>query len=640
MTGGSGTSFTMASLEHKIFKLIVLHNKLMEEKDLDFFLKEDPVPDKAMQRMVMSNMVAPEIATKVLQLYHRKLEKEKAALGSTPGSSPGSSPGSPRAAAAPKPAAKPAPTHAPARHKDDEEPIPLDDDDEDQPAPKRGRQDDDGMIPLVLEGHDANEVSDKVDEVGWVDDTDGSSPAGQDDAGPQAEAIDLVDDFERHEIVKSGDAAISMAASGAAPAAMTPSPGQGQTPPPATVKTQAHKAPVPGDEAIDDSVHIECDVPPQTFDPLAMKLLAKAVQLGASDMHLTAGSSPFFRLNGQLAYTDLDKLTPEQTHRIVLGFMDEAQQQHFLHHHDLDFSFEHELGRFRVNALQHFRGPGIIFRIIPKKVPTLASLGLPDTLARFTEYHQGLVLVTGPAGCGKTTTAAALIDIVNEHRKDHVITVEDPVEFLHPSKNCNITQRQVPIHTKSFASALKAALREDPDVIMIGEMRDLETVSLAIRAAETGHLVIGTLQTKSAARTIDRVIDVFPEDQQAQIRAMLSESLRGIISQQLLPRKDGKGRVVALEVLNVVTSVSNLIRDAKTFQLPSLMQTGRKQGQVMMDDSLHELVKQGLITEESAARAAENPKRFRADLSDAAAAKAAAEAAAAAAEAKAAGKRR
>ncbi|MBI1372429.1 MAG: PilT/PilU family type 4a pilus ATPase [Phycisphaera sp.] len=348
------------------------------------------------------------------------------------------------------------------------------------------------------------------------------------------------------------------------------------------------------------------------MDPEARQFLQAAVEAGASDLHLTAGSRPFMRHNGELNFFDAPQLTPDRARRMVLGFMDDEQQQQFLRHRDLDFSFDggDELGRCRVNALMQFRGPSIIFRIIPKTIPTLDDLGMPASLGRLTEWTQGLVLVTGPAGCGKSTTAAALVDLVNSNRKDHIITVEDPVEYIHPSKNCNVTQRQVPIHTKTFAAALKAALREDPDVIMIGEMRDLETISLAMTAAETGHLVIGTLHTKSASRTIDRIVDVFPSDQQAQVRTMLSEALRGIITQQLVRRADGSGRVAALEVLYVNTAVSNLVRDSKTFQLPSVMQTGRKQGQKLMDDSLKELAQSGVITKDDAMKAAENPNKL------------------------------
>jgi twitching motility protein PilT len=361
----------------------------------------------------------------------------------------------------------------------------------------------------------------------------------------------------------------------------------------------------------DDHARIECPVAPNDLDPMAVKFIKDAIKAGASDIHLSAGTPPFYRLHGNLVVSDMPPLTAEQAQRIVLGFMNDQQQQHFLRNHDLDFSFDDpSIGRFRANALEQFRGADIIFRYIPPRIPTLAELGLPESLARLTEYHQGLVLVTGSAGCGKSTTAAALIDLVNASRKDHIITVEDPVEYLHKSKGCNVTMRQVPNHTKSFAAALKGALREDPDVIMIGDMRDLETVSLAIRAAETGHLVIGTLQTKSAARTVDRVVDVFPADQQGQIRTMLAESLRGVITQQLVPRADGKGRVVALELLYVNLAVANLIRDSKTFQLPSLMQVGKKMGQKLMDHSLLELFQAGTITKETALRYAENPKAF------------------------------
>jgi twitching motility protein PilT len=364
----------------------------------------------------------------------------------------------------------------------------------------------------------------------------------------------------------------------------------------------------------DAAARIESPVAPNQLDPFAVKFIKDAIKAGASDMHFSSGSPPFYRLHGRLVMSTLPSITAEQGQKIVLGFMDDKQQQHFLRHHDLDFSFDDpNIGRFRANALEQFRGTDIIFRYIPPRIPTLAELGLPDSIAKLTEYHQGLVLVTGSAGCGKSTTAAALIDLVNSSRKDHIITVEDPVEYLHKSKGCNVTMRQVPNHTASFAAALKGALREDPDVIMIGDMRDLETVSLAIRAAETGHLVIGTLQTKSAARTVDRVVDVFPSDQQGQIRTMLSESLRGIITQQLVPRADGNGRVVALEVLYVNTAVANLIRDSKTFQLPSLMQVGKRQGQKLMDHSLLELMQAGIITKETAIRYADNIKAMTKD---------------------------
>ncbi len=534
----------MPDLAHQIFRLIVLHNKLMSEKDLDFYLDNGQDPEQCLERMVASSMFEQHVADKLLMMYRKKLAKECAKRG---------------------------------------EPV---------PTPATPAESDDGSIPLALNYVDDLNEHDlhKADEVEWVDTSEHDTEKDVKHIN-DSERLDISDDFEVHAIVK-GDENAELTKPSATPSTTT-----------------AHTLTV---GASDSEGRVASPIPPGQIHPLAMKLVQKGVELNVSDIHLTSGSPPFFRMHGQLVFTEMKPLASDVALEMVLGFMDDDQQQIFLKTHDLDFSLEFEgLGRFRVNALQQFRGPSIIFRVIPTKIPTLESLGLPQTLARFTEYHQGLVLVTGPAGCGKTTTAAAMINLINQSREDHIITVEDPVEFLHVSQKCNVTQRQVPIHTGSFATALKAALREDPDVIMIGEMRDLETVSLAIRAAETGHLVIGTLQTKSAARTIDRVIDVFPEDQQAQIRSMLSESLRGIISQQLIRRKDGKGRVVALEVLDVVTAVSNLIRDAKTYQLPSLMQTGRKQGQVKMDDSLIALIDQGLITKEDAMRVAETPKMFK-----------------------------
>jgi twitching motility protein PilT len=251
-----------------------------------------------------------------------------------------------------------------------------------------------------------------------------------------------------------------------------------------------------------------------------------------------------------------------------------------------------------------------VFRPIPLEPPTLEDLSLPSSLAKLTGYHQGLVLVTGPAGCGKSSTMAALINLINEDRPDHIITVEDPIEFAHRSKMCVVNQRQVRKHTGSFASALRAALREDPDVIAIGELRDLETISLAITAAETGHLVLGTLHTNDAARTINRILDAYPPDQQSQIRAMISESLRAIVSQKLVPTADGSRRVPALEILLVNIAVSNLIREERVFQLRSVMQTGRNLGMRLFDDSLLELMRAGTISKETARKNCDDPKLF------------------------------
>jgi len=577
----------MSDLARKVFKLIVVHNKLLSEKDLNFFFTSNTTPQQCIERLVVSNMIPKDVGQKLEQVFKTKLAKEieRLAIAESVGGG-----------------------------LDDEEELveeleeeieeELDGDDGDTPVSIEDPKDD-GMDPGGSSYELAGDLSiesdlNKSDEVGWGDEAainhDEMSVHHIDDS----ERIELSDDVAPQKLIKGYDDGLSQLADDSKDTNPHPQQPKPSLPAPETTAVAS------------TSSHLVSPVAPGQIDPMAMKLLKRGVKLNCSDIHMASGSSPFFRINGSLAYTELPALTPDRALVMAMGFMDESQQQQFMLTHDIDFSLDLEgIGRFRVNALQQFRGPSIIFRYIPRHVPTLEELGLPQKLANFTEYHQGLVLVTGPAGCGKTTTAAALIDLVNTSRQDHIITVEDPVEFLQPSKGCNVTQRQVPIHTDSFATALKAALREDPDVIMIGEMRDLETVSLAIRAAETGHLVIGTLQTKSAARTIDRIIDVFPEDQQAQIRSMLSESLRGVISQSLIPRKDGKGRVVALEVLNVVNSVSNLIRDAKTYQLPSLMQTGRKQGQVMMDDSLATLIDQGLITKEEALKVSENPKRFK-----------------------------
>ncbi len=334
---------------------------------------------------------------------------------------------------------------------------------------------------------------------------------------------------------------------------------------------------------------------------------------GASDIHLGVNAQPIWRRNGLLEsiWVKAPKLTEPETQALAMGFLDEPQKKILEERGDIDFAYATSFGRFRASVVRQRLGLDIVFRIISSKLRTMDDLGLPPQLKMLTQYHNGLVLVTGAVGSGKSTTLAALIEEVNRTRNDHIITLEDPIEYIIDSKNCHVTQREVHSHTKSFAAALRGALREDPDVIMVGEMRDLETISLAITASETGHLVMGTLHTGNAARTLDRVLDVFPTDQREQIRVMVSESLRGIISQQLVPRADGTGRELALEILTNTPAVGALIRDAKTFMLPGVMQTGKKQGMRLMDDSLTELYQQGLISQEEAHSRAEQKQLMR-----------------------------
>jgi twitching motility protein PilT len=335
--------------------------------------------------------------------------------------------------------------------------------------------------------------------------------------------------------------------------------------------------------------------------------LAIGKESGASDIHLTVNLRPTWRRFGTLEpiWLQADKLTAADTERLALSFLDEAQKKLLEERGDVDFAYTNENGRYRTSVVRHRLGYDLVFRIIQANVRTMDELGLPPQLKLLTQFQNGLVLVTGSVGSGKSTTLAALVEEVNRTRHEHIITLEDPIEYLFTPQGCQVNQREVHTHTESFGAALRGALREDPDVIMVGEMRDLETISLAITASETGHLVLGTLHTGNAARTLDRLLDVFPVDQREQIRTMVSESLRGIISQQLVPRADGAGRALAIEILMNSPAVANVIRESKTFMLPGIIQTGKKLGMKLMDDSLADLYSAGLISAEEATARAE-----------------------------------
>src|SRR6266480_1592188 len=330
--------------------------------------------------------------------------------------------------------------------------------------------------------------------------------------------------------------------------------------------------------------------------------LAIAQEAGASDVHLGVNAPPVWRLHGTLQpiWPDAPRFDAEQTQKLADTFLNDVQRVLVKERGDADFAYANSRGRYRASVVRQRLGTDIVFRIINTRVRTMDELGLPEHLKLLTRYQNGLILVTGSVGTGKSTTLAAMVEQVNMERSDHIITLEDPIEYIFTSKNCHVTQREVFTHTESFSAALRASLREDPDVIMVGEMRDLETISLAITASETGHLVLATLHTSNASRTLDRLLDVFPADQQEQIRVMVSESLRGVISHQLIPRADGTGRVLALEILTNSPAVANVIREAKTYMLPGIIQTGKKQGMRLMDDALIDLYDRGLISKEEA----------------------------------------
>ena len=340
------------------------------------------------------------------------------------------------------------------------------------------------------------------------------------------------------------------------------------------------------------------------------ELLTFAHRSGASDVHLTSGEPPRVRINGDMKRLEHPALTAEDVHNMVFDIMSDGLRRQFQETNDVDFSFElGDIARFRVNVFRGRRGEGGVFRTIPTKVLTIEDLGLPAILKEVCDKEKGLVLVTGPTGSGKSTTLAAMIDYINESLEGHILTIEDPIEFVHRSKKCLVNQREVGTHTMSFSAALRGALREDPDVILVGELRDLETISLALTAAETGHLVFATLHTSSAPKTVDRIIDVFPAAQQEQTRIMFSESIQAVVTQTLLKKRAG-GRIAALELLIGTPAVRNLIREGKVHQIPSAMQTGQKVGMQTLDMALIDLVRRNQVSAEEAQSRTLTPNLF------------------------------
>ncbi|GAB4113554.1 MAG: type IV pilus twitching motility protein PilT [Candidatus Caldatribacteriota bacterium] len=341
------------------------------------------------------------------------------------------------------------------------------------------------------------------------------------------------------------------------------------------------------------------------------QLLNMAKERDASDLHITVGVPPILRINGDLKKLNLPELTSEDVHEMIFSILNKEQLTKYIKYYELDFSYElKNVARFRVNIFRTRKGEAAAFRLIPEKIKTLEELNLPKELNYFTKRPKGFVLITGPTGSGKTTTLATLIDMINKEQYKHIITIEDPIEFIHQHKNCVIDQREIGSHTHSFASALRSALREDPDVILVGEMRDLETISMAVTAAETGHLVFSTLHTNNAVETVERIINVFPPHQQNQIRTQIAESLLGIVAQTLLPTIDGGGRVPIIELMIATPAVRNIIRENKIHQMASIIQMSRNDGMISLDQSLKSMLIEGKISRDEAILRAIDKKEF------------------------------
>jgi twitching motility protein PilT len=404
---------------------------------------------------------------------------------------------------------------------------------------------------------------------------------------------------------ESGDQAPPTKSPAPRAAAIAPPP---PAPAPAAPKAKAQAAPIA--PSPQQASVLDVAISPARLEWLH-RVLAGAREADASDVHIHAGATIKARIHGMLSDMTPEVLPAKEAESVLLPTLTRGQRERLYEDGHVDFTYAApNIGRFRVNVYREARGLCGVFHYIPTEPPLLSDLGLPNATAKLVNHSNGIVLITGPAGSGKTSTMAALVNLINEERTDHVLSIEDPIEYLHKSKRCIINQRQVSRDTHTFSAALRSALREDPDIICIGELRDLETISLAMSAAETGHLVIGTLHTQGVVRTINRIVGAYPSAQQAQVRTMLSESLRAVISQKLVVRADGTGMVLAYELLLVNVAAANLIRENRTYQLNSVMQTGRGKGMRSMDESLQELVKRGLITRQDAAQHADDPRAF------------------------------
>ena len=543
----------MASKQQQLFAKIVLHNKLLDPAQVERLLQEFSDPEEIIRKLVKSEKLAEKKGGQLLALYRKQIQK-------LPPDSQAHSLDALEPKQSEKAAKNAGSSNAQSLDALVEQALEEDDaEDEEENAT-------DQLTEQTVEGESKPDMAHEVEEASEAS-SDGLPPLRV-DLEHEAEAAIQIDDADEEDlpVLERDTESLSDAKQ--------------------VATSQA-----------DYSGRVDHDAKELIHD-----ILREARELKASDVHITAGLVPMVRQAGSLKQLDRPPLAPETTQGGLLAMVDAGRRAQFLETHDLDFCYDggEALGRFRTNFLQEQSGMDGVFRLIDTQVPSFEQLGLPDQIKRFTEYAVGIVLITGPKGSGKTTTLAAMVDLLNETRNEHMILIEDPIEYVHKNKKCHINQREVGTHTKSFGNALRAALREAPDIIVVGEMRDLETTSLAITAAETGHLVLATLHTPDAIRTIGRVLDVFPPEEQGQIRAMLSESLRGIVSQQLIPNTAGDELELAVEILVNTSAIGNMIREDRTFQLRGMMQTGRKQGMTLLDDSLIALVRKGKISKQEA----------------------------------------